>query len=139
MTPETVRKLLDAFKLDVTVEEACLYANISKDTYYRKLKEDDEFSDEIGRARMYATLVARNCVVKHVATDPHLALKYLERKRPDEFSPHGTKAPDPALVDLGAESTARMSEDFMRALAEFANPPSVHDFLLSRMKLVLGS
>jgi len=51
MTDEVVRKLTEAFKLDVTVEEACLYANISKDAYYRKLKEDEEFSDEIGHAR----------------------------------------------------------------------------------------
>lgn len=50
MTEDVVRKLLEAFKLDVSVEEACLYARISKDTYYRKLKEDEEFSDEVERA-----------------------------------------------------------------------------------------
>lgn len=36
MTDDVVRKLIEAFKLDVSVEEACLYADISKDTYYRK-------------------------------------------------------------------------------------------------------
>ena len=64
MADNVVRKLLKAFKLDVTVEEACLYADISKDTFYRKLNEDEEFSDEIGRARMYATMAARLSVVK---------------------------------------------------------------------------
>ena len=86
MTDDVVRKLIEAFKLDVTVEEACLYANISKDAYYRKLNEDEEFSDEIARSRQYATFAARVSVIKALSSDPHLALKYLERKRRDELS-----------------------------------------------------
>jgi len=85
MTEDVVRKLIEAFKLDVTVEEACLYADISKDTFYRKLNEDEGFSDEIGRARQYATMATRLSIIKALPSDPHLALKYLERKRREEF------------------------------------------------------
>jgi len=35
ITPDVVAALTEAFKLDVTVEETCQYARISKDTYYR--------------------------------------------------------------------------------------------------------
>lgn len=87
ITPEVVAKLIEAFKLDVTVEEACLYAGISKDTYYRKVKEDEGFSDEMEQARQYATLLARQSVIREIEKDGVLALKYLERKRKEEFSP----------------------------------------------------
>lgn len=87
VTPEVVAKLTAAFRLDVTVEEACLQAGISKDTYYRKVKEDEAFSDEMERARQYATMVARQTVIREIETDGSLALKYLERKRKEEFSP----------------------------------------------------
>ena len=87
ITPEVVAKLIEAFRLDLTVEEACLQAGISKDTYYRKAKADEGFSDEMERARQYATLVARQTVISEIKTDGALALKYLERKRKDEFSP----------------------------------------------------
>lgn len=86
-TPGAIAKLIEAFKLDLTVEEAVLYAGISKDTYYRKAKEDEEFSDEMERARQYATLVARQTVIREIGEDGKLALAYLERKRKAEFSP----------------------------------------------------
>jgi len=87
ITPEVVAKLTEAFKLDMTVEETCLYAGISKDTYYRKVKANQRFSDEMERARMYATMKARNIVIMQMEEDGNLALKYLERKRKEEFSP----------------------------------------------------
>ena len=112
MTDDVVRKLIEAFKLDVTVEEACLYANISKDAYYRKLNEDEGFSDEIGRARQYATMAARLSVIKALPSDPHLALKYLERKRREEFGLQQKPPQDERglQIDLGAEATARLEK-----------------------------
>ncbi len=87
ITSEVVRKLTEAFKLDMTVEEACTYAKISKDTYYRKCKADQGFSDEMERARQFATAKARRVVIEKMEDDGGLALKYLERKRKGEFSP----------------------------------------------------
>ena len=123
MTEEVVRKLIEAAKLDVSVEEACLYAGISKDTYYRKLKEDDEFSDEMERARMYATMTARLCVVKAIATDSHLAFKYLERKRQEEFSAYHRPPIDLSQIDLGAEATARFSPDVQARIEKYLIAP----------------
>lgn len=123
MTDDVVRKLIEAFKLDVNVEEACLYAGISKDSYYRKLKEDEEFSDEIGRARMYATMAARLSVIKAIPTNPHLAFKYLERKRHEEFSAYQRPPADLLQIDLGAEATARLSPDAQTRLEKYLVAP----------------
>lgn len=123
MTEVVVRKLLEAFKLDVSVEEACLYAGIAKDTYYRKLKDDEGFSDEVGRARMYATMAARLSVIKAIPDDPHLALRYLERKRREEFSPLYRTAPETPGIDLGAEGMARLSPEAQERLQKYLSAP----------------
>ena len=111
MTEAVVRKLIEAFKLDVSVEEACLYARISKDTYYRKLKEDEDFSDEIASAQMYATMAAGLSVIKAIPNDPHLALRYLERKRREEFSTQQSVQPQQEQkINLGMAGLALLAK-----------------------------
>jgi hypothetical protein len=38
-TDEVVKKLEESFAIDATVEEACFYANISRQSYYNNVKE----------------------------------------------------------------------------------------------------
>jgi len=110
ITPNVVRKLEEAFHLDVDIQEACLVANISRDTYYRKCKEDKGFSDTMEKARMFATWKARKTVVKELGNNSTLALKYLERKRKREFSPRTEftgASGDPIQVTLLPGGTRR--------------------------------
>lgn len=86
LTPETIRKLEGAFAIDATVGEACYYANISQDTYYRWIKKFPELSEKFKRLRQKPILTARQEVVKGLANNPEFSLKYLERKKKDEFS-----------------------------------------------------
>jgi hypothetical protein len=81
-----IAKLEQAFAYDCTVLEACSYANISKDTFYRYIKEHPEFSDRIEQLREMPVLQARQSVVSALASNPELALKYLERKKRKEFA-----------------------------------------------------
>ena len=39
MTDETIHKLEEVFALDGTVEEACMFADIGKSTYYDFIKD----------------------------------------------------------------------------------------------------
>lgn len=86
MTQEVVAKLEHAFAYDTTVEEACLYAGISKNTYYDFLKIYPEFSNRVEELRQAAILVARRTVLSDVESNPEMALRYLERKNKKEFS-----------------------------------------------------
>lgn len=86
MTPETVGKLEYAFSIGCSIPEACFYAGIHKDTYYEWVKKDKDLSDRFEGLRENTILVARESVMKGVKRDPDLALKYLERKKKDEFS-----------------------------------------------------
>jgi hypothetical protein len=86
ITQEVIGKLEYAFAFDSTIGEACLYAGISPDTYYTFCKQRPDFSERITALRCAPNLMARMTVVAAVENDADLALKYLERKRPQEFS-----------------------------------------------------
>jgi tRNA(Ile2) C34 agmatinyltransferase TiaS len=86
------------------VEEACLYATISRNTFYEFTKHHPDFQDRIAALRNAPILMARMCVLRAAEHDADLALKYLERKLPMEFSTraqmhHTSDAVDRHFVD----------------------------------------
>jgi len=85
-TPEVVNKLEGAFALDATVEEACFYAGISRQTYYENIKKQPELADRFDGLRTRPVLLARQTVIKNISFDAGLAMEYLRRKRKVEFS-----------------------------------------------------
>jgi hypothetical protein len=86
MTKEVLAKLEHAFALGCSDGEACFYADISKQSLYDYQNKYPEFTDRKEALKEKPILIARQTVVKNVATDPDLALKFLERKRKKEFS-----------------------------------------------------
>lgn len=86
MTPEVLVKLETAFSYDSTIEEACFFADINPDTYYRYVKEHPEFSERVKALRQKPILAARKKVIEEIENDTKNAQWYLERKRKDEFS-----------------------------------------------------
>lgn len=86
MTPEVIGKLEQAFSIDATIAEACFYADINEETYYRWEKNDPELSKRFKRLRNKPVLKARQRVVKGIDESYSNAMDYLKRKRKDEFS-----------------------------------------------------
>ena len=85
MTSDVIAKLEQAFAIDATVEEACSYAEISRDAFYDYLKKEPTFSDRIEDLRNRPILKARQTIVKNLER-PEGAKWYLERKRKNEFA-----------------------------------------------------
>ena len=85
LTPETVNKLKEAFAIDASVEEACFYAEITRQTYYNWVDENPVLKEEFDRLREKPVLKARQTIVKNLE-NPEYALKYLERKRKSEWA-----------------------------------------------------
>ena len=85
LTEDTIRKLEEAFSIDASVKEACYYADISTDTFYRWIKKYPKLSYKLERLREKPVLKARQTVVRSL-DNPDYAFKYLERKKKDEFS-----------------------------------------------------
>lgn len=84
LTPETVTKLEEVFALDGTVEEACFYAEISRNAYYEWIKANPALNDRFEALRQRPFLKARQTIVKAL-DNPHDAQWYLTRKKRKEF------------------------------------------------------
>ncbi len=59
---ETVRQLIAALQLGLSISTACDLAGISRDTYYTWLKEKEGFSDKMIKAQHHSKVIAANIV-----------------------------------------------------------------------------
>ena len=84
-TKQTLQKLEYAFALDCTDEEACIYADIAPSSLYNFEKENGEFLERKQLLHHTPILKARIEIVEGLKGNPNLALKYLERKKRNEF------------------------------------------------------
>ena len=85
ITEAVVAKLENVFAIDGSVEEACSYAEISRDAFYDYLKKNKEFSDKIEQLREKPVLKARQTAVQKLGESYTNAMDYLKRKRRREF------------------------------------------------------
>jgi hypothetical protein len=85
VTPGVVQKLQAAFQRGFSVSTACKIARISRETYYKTLKESQEFADTMEGAQEYAKILAGD-VILDVLQDIHRGKKdsrtgeYVEKK-----------------------------------------------------------
>jgi hypothetical protein len=87
MTPEVIKKLEEAFSLGCSDNEACLYANIAKQTLYNYQTKNTEFVDRKELLKEKLVLKARSNIAKSLsAGDSDISKWYLERKKKAEFS-----------------------------------------------------
>lgn len=106
MTEEVLSKLEEAFAWGCTDVEACLHADIAAKTLYLYQEKNPEFIQRKEALKENPILLARSTVIKGFMKSPELALKYLERKKKDEFS-------------LRSEFTGKDGEPLNIALVEF--------------------
>lgn len=88
MTERVLDKLNQAFAIDCTDVEACLFAGISDDALYKYQRENPEYIKRKAQLKEMPVLQARTTVVTHLQEDPGSAKWYLERKKKDEFGPN---------------------------------------------------
>lgn len=86
MDKDTIYKLEEAFSMGCSDWEACLHAWIWKSTLYKYQTENPEFIERKELLKEHTIKLARQTVVKALENNPDIALKYLERKKKDEFS-----------------------------------------------------
>lgn len=87
MTLDVVNKLEQAFSMGCTDLEACLYADISKQTLYNYQEKHPEFVDRKEMLKQKLVLKARTVIAEALnKKDENTAKWYLERRRKDEFS-----------------------------------------------------
>ena len=77
-----IERLISAFKMDAAIMEACAYAGIT----YEQYKYFNEIHPDFSTVKQLCNELPRQEVVKGIANDKEFALKYLERKKKNEFS-----------------------------------------------------
>ena len=119
LTDDVVKKLEEIFLLDGTVEEACFFAGISKQTLYNWFKENPKMQERMDALRNEPFLKARRTIVKNLE-NPQYAFEYMKRKKKDEFSER-------------AELTGKEGKDLNPTTEELAKTNNLlNDFLNSR-------
>lgn len=86
MKPDVIAKLEEAFAWGCSDVEACLWADIAPATLYKYQEKHPEFTERKAELKETPIMLARKTVIKGVKVNPDLALKFLERKKKDEFS-----------------------------------------------------
>lgn len=106
LTPAVVGKLTAAFANGFTIEQACIYADINRDTYYEWLKKDSNFSDNMAAAQGQLGLQARKVVAESLTRGDIQTAKWWLEKRDPEFSSkseikHEVNIVDRILIQFG--------------------------------------
>ena len=84
ITQQVLDKLKEAFLFGASDREACLYADICRDTLYDYQKKNKGFSDQKEEWKSNPLLKAKKTVFDNL--DKHtVAMWYLERKARNEF------------------------------------------------------
>ena len=84
---ECVAKLIEAFHIDCTIEEACWYAWIDRATFYRRCKADEGFCNKMRTAMQYPFLKAKKVLFNSMDSErediaQRGATEYLKRREP---------------------------------------------------------
>lgn len=115
INPTVVKKLEEAFALGCTDEEACIYADICKQTLYNLQDKNQEFLDRKELLKNRPVLEARKAVISSFKSNPNIAFKYLEKRKADEFrlgvDVNGF-TPDQAQLEKSRELIRQFIEDF---------------------------
>lgn len=134
--PDIVRKLEEVFALDGTISEACFYAGISRETYYRYVKADADkesterkLYDRFEALRNKPILLARETIVKSL-TDPVFAFKYMEKKKADEFGNKTTIKHEGSIENKHNEEETRaiveqVTNEYEEKLKQALSTPTV--------------
>ena len=85
VTPEILNKLEQAFLMGCSDLEACFIAGIGKTALYDYQKANPDFTERKEEMKQKPIILARTSVINAMKNDGDLALKFLERKRKDEF------------------------------------------------------
>jgi predicted DNA-binding protein YlxM (UPF0122 family) len=85
LNDETVKTIENALALDCSIEEVCLMANITRQTYYNWINSFPELRERFDILRAAPFLKARK-TINDSLSNPQYAFEYMKRKKKNEFS-----------------------------------------------------
>lgn len=86
MDEETVRKLVVGFQMDFTIEQACVYAEIGRTTYYEWYTRSAPFRYKMEQAQQYLHRTAKAVVAKRIVGEKDDKGRWIQK--PDYNAAH---------------------------------------------------
>jgi len=87
ITPDKVKEFKTAFSNGLTIDQACIFTKISKQTYYNHSERHPSFVDEMNAVRKSVDIKAKMNIVNKIKEGDDISSKWwLERKCKEEFS-----------------------------------------------------
>jgi len=87
LTDECVSKLEYAFSIGCTDTEACIHADISRNTYYEWIKANQSLSDRFALLKEKPVLRAKKIIDDSLTKGDEQTAKWYLEKRSTEFNP----------------------------------------------------
>lgn len=120
-TPELVKSIEEAFAMDCSIGEICLFANITRQTLINWRNEDPDWSEHLDELRQNPFLLARQTILKGIKDNYQNAMDYLKRKKRKEFGDRQELGIDGELimkiVNYGNNDTAQIPAEKLSATA----------------------
>lgn len=121
MTPEVVSKLEEAYAMGCPDTEACVFADISRQTLFDYQEKHPEFIDRKAELQEKPFLLARATIMKSIVT-PSGAQWYLERKKKGEFAQRvESTGADGKDLEVSDKETRALAREALRAYREQLN------------------
>ncbi len=116
MTPAVLNSLELAFMMDFNVSQACLHADISRDTYYSYIQRNGDVADKFARMRHYPINKAKAVILNSLEKgDVSTAKWLLERRERDTYG----NAPTVAVNIVNNLSDVQLDNKIKHIEAEY--------------------
>lgn len=114
MTPETLKKLEEAFLNGATDEQACFYADISHQTLYNYQDKHPEFLERKRGLKGHLLLIAKNNIARKIREGDVNQSQWMLERKDKEFSnkasvDHTTNGKDLTITAILGEIDGRTS------------------------------
>ena len=80
-----LQKLIQAFMMDCTIEEACAYAGIAESTYYDRAKKDKRFSELMNNAQKWQQFLAKGVIHQALLNNNVATAQWVTERRDDRY------------------------------------------------------
>lgn len=106
-TEVRLKKMQEALEKGLSVSGTCGLVNISRETFYRWMREERDFYDMVKQAQ---SLFEQICI-DTIITNPRTALQLLERQRREEYRPPSAKVELEGIVGIKLVEVGTSTDD----------------------------
>lgn len=112
MTEKILRKLDEAFAVDLSIKQACIYAEIAESTYHLWIKKNPKLSERFEAFKNRLSMKSKQNIATEInAGGLAISERYLARKEPEEY---GDKMKVEHSGEIGSGSDIHPEDEDLR-------------------------